>query len=107
MSIQGLLGRKLGMTTYFRDDGMIVPVTVVQLGPCIATQVRTKGRDGYEAVQIGFEPVERLNKPQSGHQSRSNGKFRFVREFAATADLAGIQVGQKFDLGMFDSVRLV
>ena len=101
MSIQGLLGRKIGMTTHYRDDGTIVPVTVVQLGPCIATQVRTKARDGYEAVQVGFEPIARLNKPQAGHQARSNGKYRIVKEFTATADLATIQVGQKFDVSIF------
>lgn len=101
MSIQGLLGRKIGMTTYYREDGNIVPVTAVQLGPCVATQVRTKARDGYEAVQVGFEPVKRLNKPQAGHQARSSGKFRFMKEFAATADLASIQVGQKFDVSIF------
>lgn len=101
MSIQGLLGRKIGMTTYFREDGTVVPVTVVRLGPCVATQIRTKARDGYEAVQIGFEPVKRLTKPLAGHQERSGGKFRFQREFAATGDLATIQVGQKFDVGIF------
>jgi large subunit ribosomal protein L3 len=101
MSIQGLLGRKIGMTTYYRDDGTIVPVTVIELGPCVATQVRTKARDGYEAVQVGFEPAARVNKPQTGHQVRANGRFKFVREFAATADLAAVQVGQKFDVSIF------
>ncbi|MBI4304789.1 MAG: 50S ribosomal protein L3 [Chloroflexi bacterium] len=101
MSIQGLLGRKVGMTTHYREDGTVVPVTVIRIGPCIATQIRTRTRDGYEAVQVGFEPVKRLNKPETGHQARSGGKFRFIHEFRPRAELASIQVGQKFDASVF------
>ncbi|MQG89161.1 MAG: 50S ribosomal protein L3, partial [SAR202 cluster bacterium] len=54
MTIGGLLGRKIGMTTYYYDDGTAEPVTAVEVGPCTVTQVKTRARDGYEAVQIGF-----------------------------------------------------
>ena len=54
MTIAGLLGRKIGMTTYYHDDGTAEPVTVVEVGPCTVTQVKTEARDGYEAVQVGF-----------------------------------------------------
>ena len=64
-----ILGRKLGMTQLFEDDGRVTPVTVIEAGPCIVTQVKTQDKDGYAAVQIGFGAVkpQRLNEPEKGH----------------------------------------
>ncbi len=66
---KGLIGKKLGMTQVFVDNDRLVPVTVVEAGPCVVTQIRTKDRDGYSAVQLGFGDIskDKLNKPQAGH----------------------------------------
>ena len=66
----GLLGRKIGMTQVFGKDGTLIPVTVVQLGPCTVIQKKSKEKDGYQAIQLGFGKVskkERLTKPRRGH----------------------------------------
>jgi large subunit ribosomal protein L3 len=67
--LNALLGRKIGMTQVFGPNGTVIPVTVIEAGPCVVTQVKTKERDGYEAVQIGFEekPVRKATRPQLGH----------------------------------------
>ena len=101
MSIAGLLGRKLGMTTYYHEDGRAEPVTVVEVGPCVVTQVKTTARDGYEAVQIGFGAARRLNKPEAGHQERSGGKFRHLAEFAVE-DLGDFEVGKELKADVFE-----
>lgn len=83
--INGLLGRKLGMMQVFSERGEVIPVTVIAAGPCVVTQVRTVERDGYEAVQIGYEQVEprKLTKPQQGHLKAANTLLRYLREFSA------------------------
>ncbi|NJP05767.1 MAG: 50S ribosomal protein L3 [Chloroflexaceae bacterium] len=67
--IQGLLGRKVGMTQVFNAVGEAIPVTVIRTGPCVVTQIRTIERDGYESVQLGFEevPARKITRPQQGH----------------------------------------
>jgi large subunit ribosomal protein L3 len=101
--IDSILGKKLGMTQIFDEKGAVIPVTVIQAGPCRVTQVRTQEKDGYEAVQIGFEETSRLKKPQIGHQkdivrteeenkrSKTYG-LKHLREFKGS-DLAAYQVG--------------
>jgi len=79
-----ILGKKIGMTQIFRDDGTVVPVTVVQAGPCPIVQVKTKARDRYCAVQLGFDPVKpkRVTQPLAGHFARANVRpMRLLREF--------------------------
>ena len=65
--IEGILGRKVGMTQVFIEDGTVEPVTVIEAGPCVVTQVKTVERDGYQAVQLGFGHAKRLNSPLKGH----------------------------------------
>jgi len=77
--ILGLLGRKLGMTQYFEADGTVTAVTAVEAGPCTVIRVKTAGRDGYEAVQLGFGQAKRLTKPVRG-QLKGLGEFRYLRE---------------------------
>ena len=96
--IEGILGKKIGMSQYFREDGRVVPVTVIQAGPCTVTQVKTAEKDGYQAVQLGFQDVRRLNKPLRGHL-KQNGLFRYLREVPASS-LEGVEVGQKMDVGI-------
>lgn len=101
MTIAGLLGRKIGMTTYYHDDGTAESVTAVEVGPCVVTQVKTEARDGYEAVQIGFGVARRLNSPEAGHQSRSGGRFSHLQEFGAD-DLSEFEVGQEIKADVFE-----
>jgi large subunit ribosomal protein L3 len=80
----GLIGRKLGMTQVFTEDGALVPVTVIEAGPCPVVQVRTKEQDGYESIQVGFEEVKerRINSPRRGHLKKHGAQpMRFLREF--------------------------
>ena len=83
--IDGLIGRKVGMTQVFDDIGRAIPVTVLEVGPCVVTQVRTKERDGYEAVQIGFGDVspKSLTRPRQGHLKGAGRLVRHLREFEA------------------------
>ncbi|HXG38212.1 MAG TPA: 50S ribosomal protein L3 [Bacteroidota bacterium] len=85
--MSGILGKKLGMTSLFDEKGEAIPCTIIEAGPCYVTQVKTKERDGYDAVQLGFDPKpERLvNKPLKGHFAKAKVKpVRFVREFKAS-----------------------
>ncbi len=81
----GILGRKIGMTQIFDEDGRAIPVTVVEAGPCKVVQVKTEETDGYEAVQLGFDEIrkqKKVNKPMAGHfRKAGTSPFRLVREF--------------------------
>ena len=95
----GLLGKKIGMTQVFLEDGLVEAVTVVEAGPCVVTQVKTTANDGYEAVQGGFHEVTKLSQPLDGHLRRT-GKFKYLREMPVK-DMGEGQVGQKIDASMF------
>ena len=99
--LQGFLGKKIGMTQIFRDNGMVVPVTLIEAGPCVVTQVKTKETDGYEAVQLGFGEVKRRNKPLTGHLKNSR-LSRYLREVHAD-DPAEFTVGQTVSVGIFEA----
>ena len=99
--LQGFLGKKIGMTQIFREDGRVVPVTVIEAGPCVVTQVKTKETDGYDAVQLGFGDVKRRNKPLSGHLKNSR-LSRYLREVSAD-DTSEFSVGQTIDVGIFEA----
>ena len=82
---KGLLGKKLGMSNLFSPEGQQIPVTVLELGPCVVTQIKTEATDGYDALQVGFveKRASRLNKPQTGHFEKSGGKgYAFLAEIA-------------------------
>ncbi len=104
--IEGLLGYKLGMTRVFREDGTVVPVTVIQAGPCWVVQVRTPERDGYSAVQLGFDTKKRVNKPMRGHL-KGLGNLRHLREFKLLDGAEQVTVGQKVDVTLFKPGDLV
>ena len=81
---QAILGKKIGMTQVFREDGTMIPVTVVLAGPCPVTQIKTVDHDGYDAVQMAFEPVREklITKPQMGHLKKAGVEaHRYVKEF--------------------------
>ena len=123
----GLLGRKVGMTQIFDKDGKIIPVTVLEAGPCHVLQVRTAERDGYEAVQVGFgkKPRRLASRSQRGHVAKLESKRgkrkvaagaavlekagceppRYVREFRVP--VSGFTVGQTLDVALFNDVKRV
>lgn len=93
----GLIGQKLGMTQLFSADGSVVPVTVIETGPCVVVQKREAGRDGYSALQLGFgtKKGQRVNKPEQGHLKKvGKGAFQVLREFRSE-DLSPYEVGQE------------
>jgi large subunit ribosomal protein L3 len=104
--IQGLIGRKLGMTQVFDDRGVVHPVTVVEAGPCVVTQIKTEEKDGYEALQLGFLLDERLNKPERGHRQASGFMSRHLREVKAR-DISEYSVGQVLNADIFAEGELV
>lgn len=89
----------------FGEQGVAVPATVIEAGPCYVTQVRTAARDGYEAVQLGFETARRLSSAEKGHL-KGLPALRTLREFKAS-DMAQVQVGQKVDVGLFKAGDIV
>lgn len=100
--IEGLIGRKLGMTQIFDDRGLVHPVTVVETGPCVVTQLRTEERDGYQAVQLGFGLSKRLNLPEQGHRKESGFMSKTLRE-VPTQDVSEFSVGQVLKADVFEA----
>lgn len=107
----GLIGRKLGMAQIFAENGEVIPVTVIEAGPCPVLQVKTEEVDGYRAVQLGFDevPEKRLNRPELGHLKKHGGRnARVIREFRLDGDAAfssgdvvtveSLEVGAKIDV---------
>lgn len=100
MGIQGIIGKKIGTTQVFRDNGVADCVTAIQAGPCTVTQIKTIESDGYLGVQLGHESVRRLSKPRQGHLAPSGGLFRHLREFGVD-DPSDVEVGQQIDASLF------
>jgi large subunit ribosomal protein L3 len=98
--IQGMVGRKLGMTQIFDDTGVVHPVTVIECGPNVVTQIRTEEKDGYEAIQLGFRIDKRLNKPEQGHRKASGFMSETLREVRAD-DVTEFEVGQQIMVDSF------
>lgn len=94
-----ILAKKLEMSQVFRPDGTVVPVTLVQAGPCVVTQVKTAESDGYNAVQLGFMEAKKLPKPEEGHL-KDLPKLRFLSEFRLD-DPAGFNRGDKIEANAF------
>ena len=103
--VPGILGRKRGMTTVFTPEGTSVGVTVIEAGPCYVTQHRTMENEGYRAVQVGFEESKRLTKAERGHL-KGMPTLRHLREFRLKDETVP-NVGEKFDVGMFQVGDLV
>jgi large subunit ribosomal protein L3 len=101
--VKGILGRKVGMTQVFRDDGTVVPVTVVEAGPCYVTQLRLPERDGYRAVQLGYgnAKAKHLTRGQMGHLEKAGApQLRHLREVRVRED-EEYEVGQKILADVF------
>jgi large subunit ribosomal protein L3 len=113
MSVQGIIGKKIGMTQVFADDGRAFPVTVIEAGPCVVVQRKSKDRDGYAAVQLGLvesRKTKRITKPMKGHFEKAGlPPCRVLREFPVAED-AEAAVGDKISVELFapgDKVTVV
>ena len=101
--MKGILGRKLGMTQVFTAEGNVIPVTVIEAGPCVVMQKKDLENDGYESIQIGFadKKEKNANKPEAGHAKKANtAPKRYVREIRGV-DLASVEVGQELKADIF------
>lgn len=102
---KAILGKKLGMTQLFCDDGKMIPVTVVEAGPCVVVQKKTVETDGYEAVQFGFSDKEerKMNKPLKGHFDKAGVAYkRYLREFRLD-DISSLNVGDEIKADIFEA----
>ncbi len=100
---KAIIGKKLGMTQVFLADGTMVPVTVIKAGPCTVTQKKTVERDGYDALQLGFDEVadKKLNKPELGHLKASGATVKHLHEFKLEG--TSLEVGAKVECDVFQS----
>ena len=106
--MKGILGRKIGMTQIFTEAGEVVPVTVVEAGPVVVTQVKTIENDGYNAVQVGFGDAKEksLNKPQKGHLAAANTLKKHLKEFRVDS-VQGYTVGQEIKADVFAAGEMI
>lgn len=105
----GLLGNKIGMTQIFDDTGNIIPVTILKVGPCIVTQVKTEAKDNYDSIQVGYTNVssKSLTQPELGHLQKSNIQpLKYLREFRTAKD-HNFEVGQTLNVDFLSSGQLV
>lgn len=106
MTIEGILGRKLGTTQVFDAKGRLRGVTAVEVGPCFVTDIRTPEKNGYTAVQVGFSEDKRLNKPETGHlKAAGNLKLRHLAEFAAQG--SDYALGDRIGTELFETGQKV
>lgn len=105
----GLLGNKIGMTQIFDESGNIIPVTILRVGPCVITQIKTKEKDGYDSIQIGYGNVssKALTQPELGHLQKSNIQpLKYLKEFKIT-EQDKFEIGQVLSVDSFSSGQLV
>ncbi len=116
MSVTGLLGKKIGMTQVFDEKGDVHPITVLQVGPCVITQLKTLAKDGYDAAQVGlveFVKASKVNKPMTGHFAKSNvPPVKFVKEFqlestTGSEDDQQAKAGDRLTVELFNDVTFV
>jgi len=108
--VEGMIGRKIGMTQLFDEDGKVTPVTVIAAGPCVVVQRKTSDRDGYESAQLGLvdsSAAKRANKPQKGHHEKAGvPPTRLRREFALVGD-GEVKAGDAVSVKIFEDVSNV
>jgi len=105
----GLLGNKIGMTQIFDESGNIIPVTILKVGPCVVTQVKTKSKDGYDSIQIGYGNVssKTLTQPELGHLQKSNIQpLKYLKEFKVN-ETNEFEIGQILNVDSFSPGQLV
>ena len=97
--IPGIIGKKIGMSQVFDDNGKAEAITVIEAGPCTVTQIKTSAKEGYEAIQLGFGNAKKLSKAEQGHL-KELGKLKELREFRVDST-AEVKVGDKVDVNLF------
>ena len=103
MTLNGIIGKVIGGTQFFHEDGSSDAVTVIQAGPCTVTENKSVERDGYESIQLGYQPARRANKPTAGHMVKSGGKsFRYLREFRLDSE-AELSLGDEVGVSIFET----
>ncbi len=114
MPVNGILGKKIGMTQVFDDKGEVHPITVLKVGPCVVTQLKTQAKDGYDAAQIGlveFIKASKINKPMTGHFAKADAPpVRMIKEVAieATTDgTDGVKAGDRVLVDIFNDEKFV
>lgn len=106
----GLLGNKIGMTQIFDESGNIIPVTILKVGPCTITQIKTTLKDGYDSIQIGYGNVtfNSLNQSQIGHLQKSKIQpLKYLKEFRLTKNINSFEIGQILNVDLFEVGQLV
>jgi len=102
MTLNGIIGKIIGGTQFFHEDGSADAVTAIVAGPCTVTEIKSIDRDGYESVQLGFQPARNLNKPMAGHMAKSGGKsFRYLREFRVQNENE-LNLGDEIGVSIFE-----
>ena len=107
--MRGLIGKKIGMTQVFNNTGSLVPVTIVEAGPCVVTQIKTLTNDGYDAVQVGYSDLKdkHSNKALSGHFNKAKAKAkRYLAEFKPVSNY-DYKTGQEFGVSLFKEGEIV
>jgi large subunit ribosomal protein L3 len=101
---KGIIGKKVGMTQIFDESGKMIPVTAVEVGPCVVVQKKTVDTDGYDAIQVGFGEVKekRVNKPAKGHFDKGEVGYKKTLKELRLEDAAGYEVGQEINADMFE-----
>jgi large subunit ribosomal protein L3 len=114
MPVTGILGRKVGMTQVFDEKGEVHPITVLKVGPCVITQLKTQQKDGYDAAQLGlveFVKASKINKPTAGHLAKADAPpVKFVKEFAIEAPAEGeenVKAGDRVTVELFEGEKFV
>lgn len=107
--MSGLIGKKIGMTSIFNSNGDVIPVTVIQAGPCIVTNIRTKEKNGYEALQLGFGEVKEkhLNKPLKGYFTKNEVSPKKVLKEFKGYDVSGFKIGDVLDCSVFNEGDII
>lgn len=108
MTMKTIIGKKIGMTHLFDEVGNFIPVTIVEAGPCVITQVKTKEKESYNAIQLGFDQAKKINKPKLGHLKKSKSESKVLREAKTeNIDKEGLKVGDTIKVDIFIEGDLV
>ena len=107
--MKAIIGRKMGMTQVFAEDGTVYPVTVVEVLPNVITQIKTVAKEGYDAVQVGYEDIKesRLNNPKKGVFKKANVSFKKELFEIPVADIAAVKVGDALNAGLFQAGDMI
>ncbi len=107
--MKAILGKKVGMTQIFTEEGNVVPVTVVEAGPCVVVAKKTIESDGYNAIQVGFGAVKqsRVNKPETGHFKKAGVEVKKVLRELRTDDVASFEIGQEIKADIFENGDII